>query len=571
MVILGIVAGLSGMGRELKDGGAALLVDGRLVSAIAEERLVRVKRAGGWERSARYCLDAAGVAAADVRVVAYSTCCDSMHDVAGDVRAMATAFPGSRIVRAPHHLSHALYAFHGSPFERALVVVGDAGGNVDEPVNDAWWSVAREQASYFEVDDDRWRLLDRDFAEPYEAGFGEVFRAVTYYLGWRGSRHTNKTMALSAYGDAHALGLAPFFTVPPGTGAVRTAVVNDPLAPVDMIARAFGGDLGRRVPPRRAGEPHAERHMHLAALLQSSYEDAMTARIAELSRRRALGDVCLSGGVAYNCRANAHIAAHPQVERVYVPPAPGDTGQPIGNALWAHRRLAGTPVDRASIADPYTGRDHGPEAGARLSLPTRLALRPLPMPSERAVSLLVAAGLVVGHLRGRSEIGARALGHRSIFADPRRADVVDTLNVRKGREGIMPFGGSILAADMARLFTGVPRTPYMQFVLRAGAEAERCLPAIVHRDGSSRLQSVDDATGSPWLRAMLAEFGALSGVAAVLNTSLNGPGEPIVETPEEAVRLVGTGVVDCLVMDDALVTPRDSPAPQALLQSATAR
>jgi carbamoyltransferase len=335
-----------------------------------------------------------------------------------------------------------------------------------------------------------------------------------------------------------------------------------------MISRAFDGDLGRRVPPRRQGEDHAEPHLHLAALLQSSYEDAVGTRIAELSARCGLTDVCLSGGVAYNCQANARIAGLPAVRGVFVPAAPGDTGQPIGNALWAHRRLAGTPIDRASIADPYTGRDYDLPAAVPISLPAGLACQTLLVPSELAVAMLVAGGQVVGHFRGRSEIGARALGNRSIFADPRRRVVVDALNRRKGREGIMPFGGTILAADMARLFTGVPRTPYMQFVLHAGEEAQRRLPAIVHQDGSSRLQSVDDATGSPWLRGMLAEFRTLSGVAAVLNTSLNGPGEPIVERPEEAVRLVESGVVDCLVVGGAVIAPAGSRMPLPLPEGA---
>ena len=122
-----------------------------------------------------------------------------------------------------------------------------------------------------------------------------------------------------------------------------------------------------------------------------------------------------------------------------------------------------------------------------------------------------------------------------------------------------------LRTDMARLFSGVACTPYMQFVLDANPEAERCLPAIVHHDRSSRLQSVDRSTGSPWMRAMLLELGALTGVAAMLNTSLNGPGEPIVETPDEAVRLLGAGVVDCLVVGDTLIAPRESPVPPALL------
>ncbi len=145
--------------------------------------------------------------------------------------------------------------------------------------------------------------------------------------------------------------------------------------------------------------------------------------------------------------------------------------------------------------------------------------------------------------------------------------MVESLNRRKGRERIMPFGGTILAEDMARLFSGVSQTPYMQFVLRASDGCRRTLPAIVHVDGSSRLQSVDRSTGSAWLYRMLRELARLTGTAAVLNTSLNGPGEPIVERPEEAVRLAQSGVVDCLVVGDALIARRDLPSEPRLLDA----
>jgi carbamoyltransferase len=556
MVILGLVAGVSGRGKALKDGSSALMVDGRLINSIAEERLVRVKRAGGWDRSAAYCLDAAHLTVADVDVVAYSTCCDSLEEATSEELSMAQAFPRARIVRVPHHLSHALYAFHGSPFDRALVVVADAGGNVLTSSYGNWWGVSREQSTYFEIDEDGSRLLGRDFDEPYEAGFGETFRAVTHYLGWRGSRHANKTMALSAYGDGTALGLPPFFALA-GQSVVSASLVNDPLAPTDMISKAFSGRLGQLVRPRLPDESPTEAHKHLAALLQSSYESSVTARICELCRSHRLGDVCLSGGVAYNCQANASIAACNEVNGVYVPPSPGDTGQSIGNVIWAHRELVGTPVDRRSIADPYLGRDYDVSAG-RLPSFGSLDTQRLAARSTAVVSALVAAGFVVGHFRGRSEVGARALGHRSIFADPRRPDVVDALNKRKGREQMMPFGGTILSEEMSRLFTGVTQTPYMQFILNASEEGRRLLPAIIHVDGSSRLQSVDRCTSSPWVHELVCEFRHVARVAAILNTSLNGPDEPIVERPEEAARLVESGVVDCLVIGETLLTPRDS-------------
>lgn len=570
MVILGLVASVAGTGKTLKDGSAAVLADGRLLCAVAEERLTRIKRAGGWERSAAYCLEAAGLTHSDVDVVAYSTCCDTLDDIPQDVESMVAAFPQAQVLRVPHHLSHALYAFHGSPFERALVVVSDAGGNALEPSRNGWWSVRREQTTYFDVDDRRWRLLGRDFEQPCAAGFGETFRAMTYYLGWNGSRHTNKTMALSAYGDAAALGLSPFFWLPAPASGISSSVVNDPFAPVAMIDRAFDGRLASLVPPRAAGQPpEGSGREHLAALLQSSFQDVLAARVSEMCRRHGLVNVCMSGGVAYNCHANAYIAGQEAVGDVSVPPSPGDTGQSIGNAIWAHRTLTGSPVDRRSIADPYTGRHYQAPAGWGLSLPSGLVSMTSPLPSTVTVSHLVASGLVVGHFHGRSEIGARALGHRSIFADPRRGSVVDSLNRRKGRERIMPFGGSILTEEIDRLFTGVIDTPYMQFILRARGEGRRRLPAIVHVDGSSRLQSVDHAAGSPWLRSMLQDFQRIAGVGVVLNTSLNGPGEPIVERPEEAVQLARSRVIDCLVLEDTIVVP-DETAKQAALSGVLA-
>jgi len=491
------------------------------------------------------CLRASDLPARSVEVVAVSSCCDLVDVPCEEDLALRAFFPRARILHVPHHLSHALYAHYASGYGKSLVVVNDAGGNTLTPGGEAWWALAREQTTYFVLDQAGARVVGRDFERPYEAGFGEIFRAVTKFLGWRSGYDATKTMALSALGQADGLDVEPPFRFDPHSGRIRGSIANDPMDPIGMIRRyVSAGSV--RVEPRRPGAEFHRAHADLAARVQRSFEDALLQKLRQLHLDTGISHVCLGGGVAYNCKANQRVAQDFGSDRVFVPASPGDTGQAIGNAIAASVQL-GMTVDRQRVADPYLGpTTRSPKSNGWGGPPTYLV-----------AAELVASGLVVGHVEGPSEFGARALGNRSILAPATDRRVVSRLNQAKQRESFMPFAGSVQVERAPRLFEGVKTSPYMQFTMDALGPACRRYPAVVHVDGTARMHLVH-RTVAPWMWWFLEAYRALTNEDVVLNTSLNGPGEPIVESATDAERLFQTGVVDALLTEEGVIRSRCS-------------
>lgn len=549
MVVLGVVAGVSASGKPLRDGASALFVDGRIRVAIAEERLRREKFAGGWRESAAKCLSDQALTPRDVEVVAYSTCCDSLRGAHIEQEQLRTAFPCARVLRVAHHASHAWYSFAASGFETALIVISDDGGNVLSGDSPAWWECSREQTTYYFGSPAGLKLVGRDFSEPFSAGFGEAFRAVTKYLGWRSGSDASKTMALCAFGDWRSLGVQKMFYFDGGTRTIKSRLRYVPGRPDLTLASLSDGALTRLVTPRTDVGEFEEAHAHLASLVQTSYEDAVRARIEALMDDLSPGGLCLGGGVAYNCLANGTLAAC--VPRIYVPAAPGDSGQAIGNAVAAIVDLFPRGLHPAGLARPFLGP--GTVIDTVDGGLCDLRVREIDESSPQLVARRIAEGFIVGVFRANCEFGARALGRRSIFADPRGRGVVGVLNRRKGRQAFMPFGASVLSGRVDGLFNVLCPSPTMQFAFGATPEGKERIPAIVHRDGTCRLQTCDAGT-DPWMFEMLDALDTLTGVPVALNTSLNGPGEPIVETPRDAVALLRRGIVDLLVIGNVEIS-----------------
>lgn len=552
MVILGVVAGHAAHGKSLRDGAAAVIVDGRLACAVAEERLLRAKHAGGWDAAASAVLNDAGLDSQDVDVVAYSSCCDYQQEHPPDRAAIRSRFRSAQIVRVGHHRSHALMAYFSSPFERALVCVSDAGGNTLAPVPDGrWWDVPREQTSYWIADGDQLRLVDDDFREAGAAGFGEVFRAVTYLLGWHSSVYASKTMALAATGDPNGLSLSPPWTAI--GDRLCSSVRAMPHDPIEMLRRHDRERLGRVVEARDPKDRFSSTQRDLAAWVQDGMEQVMTARLSRIIEATSVDAVCMAGGVAYNCHANTAVAdalglGH---RNVFIPAAPGDTGQALGNAIAACLEV-NEALDRSSLAELYAGPRWPPPGANDLS---DLQVTPIPTDGPRHVVDLVAAGAVVAVHRGRSEFGARALGHRSLIADPGRESMRLRLNLRKGREDWMPFGLMVSSHCAPKCLQKARHSPSMQFVAQVAPEARQSLAAVTHVDGSTRAQTLDGRC-EPWLEETLLLAEERLGVGALLNTSLNGPGEPIAERPSQTLDLLRRGVADAAVIDDLLVATR---------------
>jgi len=566
------VAAVLGVSAHYHDAAAALVVDGRIVAAMQEERFSRIKNDPSLpRRAARACLALGGIAAADLdAVVFYENPYAKLERV---VVSLAREYPRSfrqfspalggqlgsklwvldqiadmlgverRIVRfVEHHESHAACAFLCSPYADAAVLTVDGVG---EAATTALW---RGEGSAL-------RCLG---AIDFPHSLGLLYAAFTAYLGFEVNEGEYKVMGLAAHGQprfreelARVLRLERdgSFTLEPKYFAHGTDT--------DVgFSPALETLLGPRRPPGRAFDLEADsddrRCADVAASLQLATEEALLGLARAARERTGATALCLAGGVALNALANARLAREAGFERVFVPPAAGDAGGALGAALLGARDL-GDPrpaaLATAALGEPF-------DAGAAVDLARALGLAALPVPdASEAAAARIAAGKVVALCRGRFEFGPRALGQRSLLADATRAESRERLNrVIKQREPFRPFAPSVTAAAARAFFADAPNdmTPFMTTVCRTAPERAAALPAVVHVDGTARVQTVT-AASAPDLEPILAAVGRETGVPVVLNTSLNGAGEPIVAGPVEALAFFLQHPVDALVIGDALI------------------
>jgi len=549
MVILGF--------NSTHDASVALLRDGRILWALEEERLSRRKHHYGFpELAMRYVLEAEGIRMPDVEHVAFywnpwrGLVRFGWHVLRGLPRSAAYARvqPGiwREFVTLPrrlrrewgfrgkfhfvdHHLAHAYSAFAPSPFARAAILSVDGTGE--------WTTTLLAEGTA-----DGIRTIRRI---GYPHSIGKVYEAVTQYLGFRPLCDEGKVMALAAYGDPRFLETFRGLLQVNGSGTLRVDrryFRYQHGAPTKFSAR-FEETLG---PCRRDGEAIEPRHRDVAFALQARTEEALLALVEDLRRRVDAPSLCLAGGVALNCVANGRLHAESSYHDLFVPPAAGDSGAALGAALRVHHLVTGR-MPRDPLRHAYLGPEFD-EADCRSAL--RGASVRFERPSDVAAeaSAWIARGGIVGWFQGRMEYGPRALGNRSILADPRDAAMRDRLNARvKGRESFRPFAPAVLEERAADYFEGACPSPFMLLGFPVRPERRAEIPAVVHVDGTARVQTVDRATNPPF-RRLLEAFEARTGIPMVLNTSFNRRGESIVCTPEDAVRCFLAGEMDALVV-----------------------
>ncbi|HRW39940.1 MAG TPA: carbamoyltransferase N-terminal domain-containing protein [Microthrixaceae bacterium] len=582
-----------GISCDFHDAAAALLVDGAIVAAAEEERFTRVKHDRDLPaRAIASCLAIGGIGPDDIGTVVfyerpmavlarYLASRQRMGpsgwaSFARDAPRLAghnllVAYRIDRVLRslgatrspafryADHHHSHAAAAFFPSPFDRAAIITIDGLGE---------WTTASISRGHG-------RRIDTIDELRYPNSLGLVYSFVTAYCGFRPNDDEYKVMGLAPYGT------------PRYADALAELAELHPDGSVSVDARRVGWYTGRALrrrslhrllggPPRGADAPLTEREADLAASVQHLTERAVQ-QIADRARDvTGEPNLCMSGGVALNCVANGRVLRSGTFDEIWVQPAAGDAGSALGAALsfWheteAHDRPAPT---GDQMAGAFLGPRPLPEEvdawAASLDHPTtRIA-----DPAERAdvVAERLADGAVVGWFCGAMEFGPRALGHRSILADPRPPTVRRELNLRiKGREGFRPFAPAILAERTAEWFELDQPSPYMSFtaqiagdrLLPSGDEPldlmERAdlprstIPACTHIDGSARVQTVD-AAANPDLHELLTAFDRRTGCPVLVNTSFNRAGEPIVATPADALRTAIAAGLDLLVVEDRLI------------------
>ena len=562
------VLGLSNM----RDAAAAVVCDGRIVAAAEEERFVRQKHVTALPVHAiRYCLREAGVTLRDVEAIAVPW---KYWTVGRRVRLALTAMlrspqmfrvKGARslervsqewkelfwlrreltqrigtVGRQPvfldHHLCHAASSFLVSPFERAAILVVDGASEADTTL------MAVGEGAQITV-------LDRT---PLPHSLGQFYAAMTAFLGFRPDYDEYIVMGLAASGEpTFAAGLRREIVrlLPRGQFELNTRLLDFHLARAGLFAGEFVRLFG---PPRQSSDEITQRHRDVAASAQLVLEEALLHLGRHLKRLTGAESLCLAGGVAYNCVANGRLRAELGFKQVYVPPASGDSGAALGAALWWTARRGESPA-RSPLPHAYLGPQFGED-------PCRVALEREGLVAEplsdgqlfERVATELARGRLVFWFQGRMEWGPRALGNRSLLADPRREDMRELINSKvKCREPFRPFAPSVIEDRAREFFDLSAPSPFMQFTVRVKASAKGIIPAVTHVDGTARVQTVTREANSRFYE-LLMEFGRLTGVPVLLNTSFNVR-EPIVCSPDDAVRCFLRTQVEWLVLGNLLV------------------
>jgi carbamoyltransferase len=549
------------------EAACCLLVDGRLVAAAQEERFSRVKHDARLPVLAfRFCLEQAGIGIGDIDCLAYYE-----QPVAKLARQLWAGPPAGahpdfawldpqrpiealrrglgyegRILTFPHHASHAASAFFYSGFSEAAVLTVDGVGE---------WATA----TYGHGRGKRIEPLD-EVSFPHSLGL--LYSAITSYLGFAVNDGEYKVMGLAPYGEPRFLPEMRRLVFRPGDGRGRFAL---DLGRLDFLrgSRMYGQGLidlfGH--PPRRPGEEIESFHQDVARSLQVAFEEILLEEVRYLHEKVPVPDLCLAGGVALNCVANGRILREGPFSRLFVPPAPGDAGGCLGAAALAHVQETGEPPAVGPLASDFWG----PEASAD-EIAVILSACELPAVDFRgrldamleAVVDRLERREVVGWFQGAMEMGPRALGGRSLLADPRDPEARERLNrLVKKREAFRPFAPSVLAGHAGEHFVLDHPSPFMLETCQVRSPLE--LPAITHVDGSARPQTVDPGT-APRFAALLAAFGRRTGCPLLVNTSFNVAGEPIVCSPVDALLSFAISGVDALVLGDFVVDRADLPA-----------
>jgi len=565
------------------DAAAALISDGVPLAAVAEERFARIKHYDGFPaESIRFCLRHAGISLADVDHVAFfwnpavhleprlSRRQTIRHhaeylyalpnqlfqlyprrptaDITEQVLHFRDGTRPLRIAYVEHHLAHAAY-FFVSPFDRAAIVTVDGYGERPAAL------IALGEGS---------RITPLERIE-FPHSLGSLYAAVTQYLGFKANSGEGKVMGLAAYGRPDAKVARELRELvrllPKGRFELDLSYFSYYLERPMRVSPKF---IERFGPPREPEGPLDERHQDIAAGLQALFEEIYGHLIAEAKRRTGAQDIVLAGGAALNCVANGVVPFREGFQRIYVPPAAGDDGASLGAALYLYHHHLGHPRRGVVHDHAYLGPDTDPaEVAAALSQAGCQHVHVGDRAPELAAQLL-AKGFFIGWYQGRAEFGPRALGSRSILADPRPAWVKDALNARvKFREPFRPFAPSVLEERASECFEGEGPSPFMLVVRRTRAEKLESLRAVTHVDGGARVQTVSRTT-NPRYYDLIAAFERLTGVPVVLNTSFNIRGEPIVNSPKDALRCFFTTDLDVLFLGDKLVCKHKEACRQAL-------
>lgn len=447
-----------------------------------------------------------------------------------------------KFISVDHHLSHAFGAYFLSPFNDALVVIMDGQGNDN---NTESYYIAEEQKLE--------RIGENSLNRNPAKGIGRTYEAFTNFLGWT-DKEAGKTMGLSAYGDASNIKI-PLFELK-NTEVIGTLYYKYEKGVIDFLKRNnldLGPIYSKGLNPRS----------YIAAnYIQKETERIIIELIQKLVKTTGKRNLCLAGGVALNCNVNYRILKEKIVDDIFVLPASSDKGQAIGNALFGFYKLNGY-ISKNPLKNDYFGKNYLEEdiintlnkknnTFVKKCIPSKEIMFDKQISIIKTVASLLAQNKIIGWFQGGSELGPRALGHRSILCNPKDKEIKNILNTKiKHREEFRPFAPSCLFEKMNEYFDFDRPSPFMLFFVPVNQNKINEIPAVVHIDNSARLQTVNKNDNGLFYD-LIFEFYKITGVPILLNTSFNDR-EPIVETPADAIYTFLSTDIDFLSIGDYLV------------------
>ncbi|SER31252.1 carbamoyltransferase family protein [Pedobacter rhizosphaerae] len=561
------------------DSSACIYKDGEIIAASEEERFRRIKHWAGFPSLAiKFCLKEANISITDVDYIAISrdpkanfkrkiltalknrlslsNIFDRMKNLkkAGSIQeeiaalfSIDPAVLNGKIINVEHHRAHLASAFFASPFEKAALLSIDGFGDFSSTMT------AIGKGNQIEV-------LD---TVSYPHSLGVYYTALTQFLGFPHYGDEYKVMGLAPYGSPKYVEKIRSLVklLPNGLFKLNLQYFNHPKKGVKMswedgsphmdalFTPKLIDILGK---PREATEPITSYHQDLAASIQQVCEEVIFHILNHLYQKTGLEAVCIAGGVAQNSVANGKIKLNTPFKNIYIPPAGHDAGTAIGAALWCYNQIEKKP--RAlPMLHGYLGSRFDNAYIEELLNQRQISYQKLTGSAfyDQITNCLISEG-VVGWFQGRAEFGPRALGHRSILADPRNNHAKEILNTKiKRRESFRPFAPSILSEYVADYFEQVDDVPFMEKVFKIKPEKHSEIPAVTHLDGTGRLQTVHEGNDARY-HGLIESFYQKTGTPILLNTSFN-ENEPIVNTPEEALDCFLRTRMDMLVMEDIIV------------------
>jgi carbamoyltransferase len=577
------VYGIVGLNAYHGDASAAFVSDGRLLAAAEEERFNRIKHSAGFPSEAlRYVAAESGAQLDEIAAFAiardpWARCLrklwrglrmptGAIHRVKAqhafrtiddDVRRALGHGGHPKVYRVEHHMAHLASSFFVSPFDKAALFSIDGLGDFASTM----WGVGYGN---------RIQPLG---AVCFPDSLGFAYTALTQYLGFSKYGDEYKVMGLASYGEPEFLDLMREVVIAGNSDGIgfrlgpeffahhRNGIATIWDGGEPQVATIYSDELVRRLgKPRGFDEPIEEHHENIACSIQARLEEVVLECLRRLQRQTGLRELCIAGGVAFNCVTNGKIVSETGFDQVYIQPAAGDAGLAIGAAMYVWHQVLGK--SRSFVMrHSYWGREftrteiRSAIAGCATEL-NGAGCRTCEMSDEdvlcRIMAQEIAKGRVVGWFQGRMEWGPRALGNRSIVCDPRRPEIREVLNCKiKRREAFRPFAPSILEEAAAEYFVESQPSPFMLMAHRVRREKRRVIPATTHVDGTGRVQTVNPDQ-NPRFYKLINEFARQTGVPVLLNTSFN-ENEPIVCRPEEALECFLRTKMDSLVIGDFII------------------